>query len=272
MAFALSQSVLNAVIKAVIYDLHGVLSKIDHVGVAQEIGFFDAVFYHLFDKPAYISHEKRLHQTLVAISGTQQPVDGHVVLNNDLEQLPELMCRWMDGRFDPVAEKPFIMGALKQLYCTGFFKNSREYRVIRNLIICMFFQPKRLNKHKKPIKQMLKMAQDIKAGGKHRQFLLSNIDALCFADLKNSQMGHALKQVIDTNDMIASALIRYNKPHPQAYLYIINLHGFDPSECVFIDDQLENVVAARKLGMIGLHVKDKNYKEIRRQLEALGVL
>ena len=85
-------------------------------------------------------------------------------------------------------------------------------------------------------------------------------------------LGHALKQVIDTNDMIASALIRYNKPHPQAYLYIINLHGFDPSECVFIDDQLENVVAARKLGMIGLHVKDKNYKEIRRQLEALGVL
>jgi len=201
-AFILFPSVINSktVIKAVIYDLHGVLSKIDQFGVAGEIGFWDAAFYHLFDAAKYSGIEQRLNETLEKIGGVQEPVDGHVVRNGHLKPLPKLMCRWMDGSFNVAAEKPFIMAELKRLYCAGFFKNSREYRVIRNLITCMFFQPKRLNKHKKPIKEMIKMAHEIKKAGKPRQFLLSNIDALGFADLLTSEMGCILKQVIDEKD------------------------------------------------------------------------
>ncbi len=265
---------LNAkpVIKAVIYDLHGVLSKIDNLGVAGEIGFMDAVFYHLFDATKFSGIEQRLLATLEAIGGKQEPHDGHVVCNGHLKPLPKLMCRWMDGSFDALAEKPVMMAQLKHLYCTGFFKNSREYRVLRNLITCMFFEPHRLNKHKKPIQEMLAIAKEIQCKGKHRQFLLSNIDKLGFADLLTCKMGHLLKQVIAEKDLIASAHIGYNKPHPNAYLHIVNLHGFRPEECVFLDDQLENVLAASKLGMVGIHVKDKNYKDVRKQLVALGVL
>lgn len=272
--FTLFPAVINSQtpIKAVIYDLHGVLSKIDNLGVAGEIGFWDAAFYNLFDATKFSGIEQRLFKTLEAIGGVQDAVDGHLVCNGHSKPLPNLMCRWMDGSFNAAVEKPFIMAELKRLYCAGFFKNNREYRVLRNLIICMFFQPKRLNKHKKPIKDMIKIAYDIKKNGKHRQFLLSNIDALGFADLLTSEMGHTLKRVIPEKNLIASAHIGYNKPHPKAYLHILNLHNLKPEECVFIDDQRENIVAARKIGMIGLQVKDKNYKKIRNQLSALGVL
>lgn len=259
-------------IKAVVYDLHGVLSKIDNFGVAGEIGFMDAVFYQLFDAAKYGGIESKLLQTIETIGGSQEPHDGHVVCNGHLKPLPQLMCRWMNGSFDPAAEKVSIMSELRRLYCAGFFKNKREYRVIRNLITYMFFEPHRLNKHKKPIKEMFEIAHDVKCKGRCRQFLLSNIDALGFADLLKSKMGRELLKVIKRDDLIASAHIGYNKPHPNAYLHIIRLHGYKPEECVFIDDQRENVQAARELGMIGLHVKDKNYKKIRRELERLGVV
>ncbi len=262
----------QSTIKAVIYDYHGVLSKIDNLGVAGEIGFFNTVFYHLFDTKQHEGLEDRLLQTLEALGGTQVPRDGHIVRNGHLKALPQLMCRWMDGSFDPMAEKPTIMTDLKKLYDNKFFKNKREYHVMRNLITCMFFEPHRLNKHKQPIKEMIAMASAIKKQGKCQQFLLSNIDALGFKDLLKIEMGATLKSVIDEKNLFTSADIGYNKPHPNAYQHILKVHGLKASECVFIDDQLENVKAARDLGMIGIHVQDKNYKRVRKQLKVLGVL
>ncbi len=39
------------------------------------------------------------------------------------------------------------------------------------------------------------------------------------------------------------------KPNPDIYEFVINQHGFLPEETLFIDDKIENIEAARKLGM-----------------------
>jgi len=39
------------------------------------------------------------------------------------------------------------------------------------------------------------------------------------------------------------------KPNPDIYEFVINQHGFLPEETLFIDDKIENIEAARKLGL-----------------------
>lgn len=42
----------------------------------------------------------------------------------------------------------------------------------------------------------------------------------------------------------------YRKPSPEAYAVVTRENWFQPSECFFVDDQWENVDAARKIGLV----------------------
>ena len=42
-----------------------------------------------------------------------------------------------------------------------------------------------------------------------------------------------------------------------------------PEECAFIDDQKENVTAAKKLGMHGIHYR--NFTQFKKELSILGI-
>jgi putative hydrolase of the HAD superfamily len=53
-----------------------------------------------------------------------------------------------------------------------------------------------------------------------------------------------------------SHLTRRRKPDPAAYTALADDLGVEPAACVFIDDKLRNVVAARALGMAGIHFED----------------
>jgi|GEM_PF-5377469 hypothetical protein len=129
--------------KTIIYDYNGVLSHIDSLGMASEIGLGDTLFYYFLDINTSSDIEKQLYKTVEAIGGKQQA--EHLVCGNNGRPLPELMCRWMDGRFDAKAEKKGILEKLRELRKKGFFKNSREYRFMKNTIIMMFFKPNTVN-------------------------------------------------------------------------------------------------------------------------------
>jgi small GTP-binding protein len=51
---------------------------------------------------------------------------------------------------------------------------------------------------------------------------------------------------------IASCEVGYKKPDLEIYEILIEKYGIDPKRSVFIDDKIENVEAARKLGMKGI--------------------
>ena len=48
---------------------------------------------------------------------------------------------------------------------------------------------------------------------------------------------------------IATGTLGVHKPEPDAFLKAAELMGLPPAEILFIDDKLENVVAARAVGM-----------------------
>ena len=55
---------------------------------------------------------------------------------------------------------------------------------------------------------------------------------------------------------VASCEVQVNKPDPQIYKALLKKYQLKASECVFIDDRLENVQAAFALGFAGIQMKD----------------
>lgn len=67
----------------------------------------------------------------------------------------------------------------------------------------------------------------------------------------------------------ASCEIRLRKPTRRVYEYVLRRMRLDPSEAVFIDNTLENVAGARKVGIKG--VLFKNSKDLEKQLKKMGI-
>ena len=59
------------------------------------------------------------------------------------------------------------------------------------------------------------------------------------------------------------------KPDPAIYQRLVERYAVDPARAVFIDDKLENVDAARRLGFHGIHFTDPAL--VRPALRALGL-
>jgi 2-haloacid dehalogenase len=71
-------------------------------------------------------------------------------------------------------------------------------------------------------------------------------------------------------DIIVSGEVKLGKPDPRVFELLIRRCGFRPEDSVFIDDLIENIEAARKLGMGGIHFRSPEQAES--ELRALGLL
>src|SRR5688572_27570417 len=69
--------------------------------------------------------------------------------------------------------------------------------------------------------------------------------------------------------VVDSAFVGVRKPDPPIYeLTIERLGGVDPQQCLFVDDVLVNVEAAREIGMVAVHFRsnEQAIEEIRTTL------
>ncbi|WP_217369990.1 HAD family hydrolase [Nonomuraea antri] len=55
--------------------------------------------------------------------------------------------------------------------------------------------------------------------------------------------------------LVSSARVGVAKPDPRIYHLAAEVAGAAPERCLFVDDRLENVTAARELGMTGVHYR-----------------
>ncbi|GAA2881742.1 HAD family hydrolase [Nonomuraea rubra] len=57
------------------------------------------------------------------------------------------------------------------------------------------------------------------------------------------------------DDVVSSARVGVAKPDPRIYEIAAERAGAEPGRCLFVDDRLPNVEAARALGMTGIHYR-----------------
>jgi putative hydrolase of the HAD superfamily len=62
------------------------------------------------------------------------------------------------------------------------------------------------------------------------------------------------------------------KPYRCIFEYFLKKYSLRPEECLLIDDQQENIKAARALGMHAVRIKNGNYRALLRKLKKRDIL
>ena len=69
--------------------------------------------------------------------------------------------------------------------------------------------------------------------------------------------------------IVVSGDEKTRKPFEKIYLIILKRYQLNPKTCLFIDDNLENIVAAEKIGIQSIHFK--NTQQLKREFRRLEI-
>lgn len=93
----------------------------------------------------------------------------------------------------------------------------------------------------------------------HKVLILSNTNAMHESYFDQQVQNLTGKQMKDyAHTAYYSHLIGYRKPNADIYQYIIKEQSLTPEKALFLDDKLENVIAARKVGLLAEQVTYPN--------------
>lgn len=93
---------------------------------------------------------------------------------------------------------------------------------------------------------MLEIIQDLKNQGVG-VYGLTNWPAETFAEARRR-----FKTLASIDNYVVSSAVRLAKPQPEIFRLLLSKYNLKPKECVFIDDRVDNVNAAKALGITGI--------------------
>lgn len=98
----------------------------------------------------------------------------------------------------------------------------------------------------------------------YKTYILSNYGKRAFEMTKQE-----LPFVADMDGVLFSYQVQQIKPEPEIFHTLFDTYHLKPEECVFLDDNEKNIIAARENGMHAIWFKGKEQAE--KELEKLGV-
>ena len=98
----------------------------------------------------------------------------------------------------------------------------------------------------------------------YRVYLLSNYPRRLYF-----QSMEELAFVEEVDGAVFSYEVQSVKPEPEIYQALMKKYQLNPTECVFLDDNRANIIAANQLGMATIHFHTKSQAE--EELRSLGV-
>jgi len=147
-----------------------------------------------------------------------------------------------------------------------YFKDTQEQQIIASLMETMF-NLDLIKQNMRPNLSMIKFLQAIKKKlPQYKLFLLTNAGKDTYHELTQKY-----PEVFGLFDgAIISSHVGELKPYPPIYHTLLNTYHLSPETCVFIDDQQDNVDAARALGFNGIVYKNQHTTE--KELIKLGII
>ena len=100
---------------------------------------------------------------------------------------------------------------------------------------------RQLKVHQKNLELVRSIVQDC--------YILSNLPEQAELELARQGLFDSIK------DYAASWRLKLVKPDPAIYQAFLDKTGLNAADCIFIDDHIENVEAARHAGMQGIHLR-----------------
>jgi len=116
----------------------------------------------------------------------------------------------------------------------------------------------------------LRLLQLCKDSG-HRLFALSNLSIKKYNEMLSSPELNSLLSFFD--DVILSEMTPFKKPDPSLFAYLCDKHNLNMSDCIFIDDQSDNIDGAHMAGIVRTILsQDFDLERIRLRLFEFGIL
>lgn len=229
----------------IVFDLNGVLLGVDAKKAFNEIGLSNILKYSSARNISFssIEHEltKKVYEVFDAIQQTGN--DCHA-LDPYGNPMPGMMCDWQMGRKSNSELKAQAVKAIENH--PEWFTSDIEKQLVQQIIIKMF-TPELLVSTIKIMPEGLRFVEKCKKQG-HTLMVLSNWDAESFALLQEKMP----ELFIHFDGLSVSGMTHQTKPKREAYAPLIERKSKFNEEIIFIDDQQENVDAARSLGLRGL--------------------
>lgn len=113
-----------------------------------------------------------------------------------------------------------------------------------------------------PITEMDALIQDLKSRGLHI-YLCSN------ASLAFFEYYQAIPGIQYFDGLLVSAEEKCIKPNVEIYQRLFEKFHLRPEECFFIDDMQENIAGAKRCGMDGYCLADRNIEKLKKKLKEI---
>lgn len=99
-----------------------------------------------------------------------------------------------------------------------------------------------------PIQETVDLLKKLKTDNKYRLLALTNWSAETFPiALERFEFLKLFEGIVVSGDE------KTRKPFPKIYEILLNRYQINPENCLFIDDNFDNITAARKFGIYGIH-------------------
>lgn len=250
--------------KNIIWDLGGVLLRTNKLQMAYNIGFSNFAFHAIQDfkipdiEPKIFDLLSLLNEDEATNSFPKTPKG---------ERIPDIMVDWMLGVITGHQIMLILDEFIESLYKINYFSSYSEKTLIKKTLNAIF-DPIVLGENTQIIKEGLKLVK--KCSKKHDLFILSNWDHLSFNKIYD--LNPKLFTYFKKENIFISGHLNLIKPNHNFYNHLLQTAKLDPKDCVFIDDQEENIIAANKLGITSIWLKDNNYKELKKTLIKHGII
>jgi FMN phosphatase YigB (HAD superfamily) len=262
--------------KIVIWDLGGVLCFTSKKGMAQEalshMGLMNVLSYIVWDWRLPTTIKKIAFDILHQV---EKPGDENYkcALTPDGEVLPYIHCQFQAGKYketDPVEKVYKYIDELPETT----FASAREKYLVKQVVKVMF-DVDILARNTALMRQGIALLKEIAEARnedgsfKHTCIALSNWDPSSFK--KFAEVCHDVFLKYFQGRLEISGETGHMKPNAEAYMALCTKYNVKPQDCIFIDDLLINVEAARQLGIDAIHLKDGDFFTLQQELSKRSI-
>jgi|SRR5579862_4858119 len=225
---------------ALILDLNGVLFTTNTRQIFWHLGPTQLAYYWLYCGKSPYHLKTKLYEILNAIAPMHTPPQTPIYDDAGIP-MPLLMQQWLMGTVEP---KTILDDITQYIACNrSLFINTIERDLVRKLAR-LIFDPTLFVASRCVVHDCIRFVQECKKNG-ISIYILSNFDAVTF---KLLYMQH--KDIFDQCDgIIISGTQHDMKPSPTIFHTLLNLYDLNAQDCIFIDDQQENIDTAASLGI-----------------------
>lgn len=156
-------------------------------------------------------------------------------------------------------------------WASAHHTTSRFENISIKKIMHAVFAAESIVRNTKPIKKASHLVK--KCGAKkYTQYILSNWQKESFEKIYALPRNQGLFSFFSHENIISSGSCGLVKPHRSIFEYLLNKNNLNAQECLFIDDQEENIRQARACGMQAILLERGNYKKLEHELRNLQIL